>query len=45
VCVENAGDMTAGEIVERFAEMMSQPAISRHLSVLENAVVVRREKR
>jgi hypothetical protein len=29
--------MTAGEIVERFAEMMSQPAISKHLCVLENA--------
>lgn len=38
-------DMTAGEIVERFADMMSQPAISKHLSVLENAGLVRREKR
>jgi ArsR family transcriptional regulator len=37
--------MTAGEIVERFAEMMSQPAISKHLSVLENAGLVWREKR
>jgi DNA-binding transcriptional ArsR family regulator len=37
--------MTAGEMVERFAEMMSQPAISKHLSVLENAGLVRREKR
>jgi ArsR family transcriptional regulator, arsenate/arsenite/antimonite-responsive transcriptional repressor len=35
--------MTAGEIVERFAEMMSEPAISRHLSVLENAGVVGRK--
>jgi len=38
-------DMTAGEIVERFAGMMSQPAISKHLSVLENAGLVWREKR
>src|SRR6202021_3269747 len=30
-------DMTAGEIVQRFAEAMSQPAISKHLSILENA--------
>lgn len=37
-------DMTAGEIVERFAEMMSQPAISKHLSILENAGLVWREK-
>jgi ArsR family transcriptional regulator, arsenate/arsenite/antimonite-responsive transcriptional repressor len=38
-------DMTAGEIAERFAEIMSQPAISKHLSVLENAGLVWREKR
>jgi ArsR family transcriptional regulator len=38
-------DMTAGEIVERFAEAMSQPAISKHLSILENAGLVWREKR
>jgi ArsR family transcriptional regulator len=38
-------DMTAGEIVSRFAEEMSQPAISKHLSVLENAGLVWREKR
>jgi len=38
-------DMTAGEIVQRFAAMMSQPAISKHLSVLENAGLVWREKR
>ena len=38
-------DMTAGEIVRRFAETMSQPAISKHLSVLENAGLVWREKR
>jgi ArsR family transcriptional regulator len=38
-------DMTAGEIAQRFADMMSQPAISKHLSVLENAGLVWREKR
>jgi ArsR family transcriptional regulator, arsenate/arsenite/antimonite-responsive transcriptional repressor len=38
-------DMTAGEIAERFREVMSQPAISKHLSVLENAGIVWREKR
>jgi DNA-binding transcriptional ArsR family regulator len=38
-------DMTAGEIVQRFAGIMSQPAISKHLSVLEGAGVVWREKR
>jgi ArsR family transcriptional regulator, arsenate/arsenite/antimonite-responsive transcriptional repressor len=38
-------DMTAGEIAERFSAMMSQPAISKHLSVLENAGLVWREKR
>jgi DNA-binding transcriptional ArsR family regulator len=38
-------DMTAGEIARRFAGMMSQPAISKHLSVLENAGLVWREKR
>ena len=38
-------DMTAGEIALRFADMMSQPAISKHLSVLENAGLVWREKR
>ncbi len=38
-------DMTAGEIAKRFAEVMSQPAISKHLSVLENAGLVWREKR
>jgi ArsR family transcriptional regulator, arsenate/arsenite/antimonite-responsive transcriptional repressor len=38
-------DMTAGEIVQRFAQTMSQPAISKHLSVLENAGLVWREKR
>ena len=38
-------DMTAGEITQRFAGMMTQPAISKHLSVLENAGLVWREKR
>ena len=38
-------DMTAGEIADRFAEIMSQPAISKHLTVLENAGLVWREKR
>ena len=38
-------DMTAGEIAARFADTMSQPAISKHLSVLENAGIVWREKR
>jgi ArsR family transcriptional regulator, arsenate/arsenite/antimonite-responsive transcriptional repressor len=38
-------DMTAGEIAERFKDVMSQPSISKHLSVLENAGLVRREKR
>jgi DNA-binding transcriptional ArsR family regulator len=38
-------DMTAGEIAQRFTNMMSQPAISKHLSVLENAGIVWREKR
>jgi hypothetical protein len=27
-------NMTEGEIAQRFASMMSQPAISKHLSVL-----------
>jgi ArsR family transcriptional regulator, arsenate/arsenite/antimonite-responsive transcriptional repressor len=38
-------DMTAGEIAQRFVDVMSQPAISKHLSVLENAGLVWREKR
>lgn len=38
-------DMTAGEIAQRFSALMSQPAISKHLSVLENAGLVWREKR
>lgn len=35
-------DLTAGEIAERFD--MSQPAISKHLSVLENAGLVWRKR-
>jgi DNA-binding transcriptional ArsR family regulator len=38
-------DMTAGEIARRFADAMSQPAISKHLTVLENAGLIWREKR
>jgi ArsR family transcriptional regulator, arsenate/arsenite/antimonite-responsive transcriptional repressor len=38
-------DMTAGAIAERFRDTMSAPAVSKHLSVLENAGVVWREKR
>src|SRR5215813_6688020 len=38
-------DMKAGEIAQRFADTMSQPAISKHLSILENAGLVWREKR
>jgi ArsR family transcriptional regulator, arsenate/arsenite/antimonite-responsive transcriptional repressor len=36
-------DLTAGEIASRFA--MSQPAVSRHLQILENAGLVRSDKR
>jgi len=38
-------DMTAGEIAQRFSTIMSQPAVSKHMSVLENAGLVWREKR
>lgn len=38
-------EMTAGEIAQRFAGVMSQPSISKHLSLLENAGLVWREKR
>jgi ArsR family transcriptional regulator, arsenate/arsenite/antimonite-responsive transcriptional repressor len=38
-------DMTAGEIARRFASIMSQPAISKHLAALENAGLLWREKR
>jgi DNA-binding transcriptional ArsR family regulator len=36
-------DLTAGEIAARFS--MSKPSISKHLQVLENAGLVRSEKR
>ena len=36
-------DLTAGEIAARFS--MSKPAISKHLQILENAGLVRSEKR
>lgn len=39
----SAQELTAGQIAERFS--MSAPAISRHLSVLENAGLVRSERR
>jgi len=35
--------LTAGEIAERFD--MSKPSISQHLNILENAGLVKREKR
>ena len=35
--------LTAGEIADRFS--MTKPSISQHLSVLENAGLVRKEKR
>lgn len=37
------GELTAGEIAERFD--ISKPAVSQHLSVLENAGLVERDKR
>ena len=39
----SAGELTAGQIGERFE--MSAPAISRHLSLLENAGLVTGERR
>jgi DNA-binding transcriptional ArsR family regulator len=36
-------DLTAGEIASRFD--MSKPAISKHLQILENAGLIRSEKR
>ena len=39
----SASDLTAGEIAARFA--MTKPAISKHLSILENAGLIRGEKR
>ncbi|WP_427454794.1 metalloregulator ArsR/SmtB family transcription factor [Litorimonas sp. WD9-15] len=39
----SATSMTAGEIAERFE--ISKPSLSKHLSVLENAGLVKREKK
>ena len=39
----SGGSLAAGEIADRFS--MSKPAISKHLSVLENAGLVTSEKR
>jgi DNA-binding transcriptional ArsR family regulator len=39
----SASDLTAGEIAARFD--MTKPAISKHLSILENAGLIRGEKR
>lgn len=39
----SATAMTAGEIAERFE--MSKPSLSKHLSVLENAGLVKRERK
>jgi ArsR family transcriptional regulator len=38
----SASSLTAGEISDRFK--MSKPAVSQHLSVLENAGLIRKEK-
>lgn len=39
----NAGELTAGEIAERFD--FSKPALSNHLRILEDAGLVERDKR
>ena len=39
----SAASMTAGEIAERFE--ISKPSLSKHLSILENAGLVSREKK
>jgi len=39
----SAASLTAGEIAERFE--MSKPALSKHLSILENAGLISREKK
>jgi ArsR family transcriptional regulator, arsenate/arsenite/antimonite-responsive transcriptional repressor len=39
----SATDLTAGEIAARFE--ISKPSVSKHLSILENANLVRGEKR
>jgi ArsR family transcriptional regulator, arsenate/arsenite/antimonite-responsive transcriptional repressor len=38
-------DMTSGQIAVRIKDSMSAPAVSKHLSLLENAGLVWREKR
>jgi ArsR family transcriptional regulator, arsenate/arsenite/antimonite-responsive transcriptional repressor len=39
----SATDLTAGEIAERFD--ISKPSISKHLSILENAALIKSERR
>ena len=39
----SAASLTAGEIAERFE--MSKPSLSKHLSILENAGLISREKK
>lgn len=39
----NAGELTAGELAERFE--FSKPALSSHLKLLEDAGLIEREKR
>jgi ArsR family transcriptional regulator, arsenate/arsenite/antimonite-responsive transcriptional repressor len=39
----SAGSLTAGEIADRFE--MSKPSVSQHLSVLESAGLIAKEKR
>jgi ArsR family transcriptional regulator, arsenate/arsenite/antimonite-responsive transcriptional repressor len=39
----SAGSLTAGEIADRFE--MSKPSVSQHLSVLETAGLIEKEKR
>ena len=39
----SATDLTAGEIADRFE--ISKPSVSKHLSVLENAGLIRSERR
>jgi ArsR family transcriptional regulator, arsenate/arsenite/antimonite-responsive transcriptional repressor len=39
----SATDLTAGEIAERFN--ISKPSISKHLSILQNAALIKSERR
>jgi ArsR family transcriptional regulator, arsenate/arsenite/antimonite-responsive transcriptional repressor len=39
----SATDLTAGEIADRFN--ISKPSISKHLSILENAALIKSERR